>query len=150
MLGCLCLSLVLGTRGRDNLYMYMYETNTMFTNVFHMRTFVFVIYIYIYTVRLHADNDHLFWHTTLPPHVINMFLPSFKQEPEADQLTQSDRELVGWTAFIPGTHNIDEAARAIQDPSTFEKIEPRLNGESQTRNLWAFFLTVPLSLSISW
>jgi len=84
--------------------------------------------------RLHADNDHLFWHTTLPPHVVTMFLPGLTllgdktpHPPGAansasatddgdDGDEAADSAKVGWTTFIPGTHTVEGAAKVLADP----------------------------------
>jgi hypothetical protein len=94
--------------------------------------------------RLHADNDHLFWHATLPPHVVTLFLPGLTLPSKGgEELAASDDGVsspncdaadiakVGWTAFLPGTHTVEGAAKALADSekNRAERIlRPRLTG----------------------
>jgi hypothetical protein len=60
-----------------------------------------------------------------------MFLPSFKKPDVESPLSEVDvdRKLVGWTAFIPGTHQIDAAKNALGN-STLDTLQPHLDGKS--------------------
>jgi len=87
---------------------------------------------------VHADNDHIFWDQTLPPHVVTMFLPALRPaEEEGIQragasatrgVASDERAKVGWTAFLPGTHHVERAPAALADTDAAETIHPRLNG----------------------
>jgi hypothetical protein len=74
---------------------------------------------------LHADNDHLFWHQTLPPHVVTMFLPGCLITSDGDAAlghaetgtAREDQDLVGWTSFFPRTQRIEAAAAVLASPA---------------------------------
>lgn len=50
-----------------------------------------------------------------------MFIPALG-------MTCSEAELVGWTAFLPGTHVIERAADVLSGLAEVEPLEPRLQG----------------------
>jgi ectoine hydroxylase-related dioxygenase (phytanoyl-CoA dioxygenase family) len=65
---------------------------------------------------IHADLDHLYWHETLPPHAVTMFLPGcMKVDVDASEV-----EKVGWTSFFPRTHKIAAASTVLDNPPSQE------------------------------
>ena len=73
--------------------------------------------------ELHGDNDHLWWHENLPPHVVTMFLPGCLETAgapagaaAAPDAVKEDQARVGWTAFVPRTHSISAAAAVLGNP----------------------------------
>jgi hypothetical protein len=70
---------------------------------------------------IHADTSHVFVHTHLPAHYVNMFLVALNTEtgPEADYS-------IGQTAFVVGSHALDVSERVMTYSNGEKELKERL------------------------
>ena len=74
---------------------------------------------------LHADAPHLFTHLHLPPHYVNLFLPSISNDDDDDDDDESHRNehlAAGQTAFVIGSHKLEASFRMMGSAAGEEEI----------------------------
>ena len=72
---------------------------------------------------IHADTPHLFEHLDLPPHYINLFIPSTKLDEENEDEKEFDGDaLVGGTAFLVGSHKLQVCERIMKEENRKERL----------------------------
>ena len=69
---------------------------------------------------IHADTPHLYVHTHLPPHYVNLFLPA-----AAEGIPRAACE-VGQTAFVLGSHRLAASAAVMVDEGGQRRLEEAL------------------------
>jgi len=72
---------------------------------------------------IHADTPHLFEHSDLPPHYINLFIPSTKLDEENEEDDEFDGDaLVGGTAFLIGSQKLQVCERIMKEENRKERL----------------------------
>ena len=69
---------------------------------------------------IHADTSHLYVHTQLPAHYINLFLPAVAADSASAAIE------VGQTAFVLGSHQLRVSAHIMNEEGGQEELEKRL------------------------
>jgi Phytanoyl-CoA dioxygenase (PhyH) len=69
---------------------------------------------------IHADTCHLYVHTQLPAHYINLFLPAVAADSASAAIE------VGQTAFVLGSHQLRISAHIMNEEGGQEELEKRL------------------------
>lgn len=69
---------------------------------------------------IHADTSHLYVHTQLPAHYINLFLPAVAAASASAAIE------VGQTAFVLGSHQLRVSAHIMNEEGGQEELERRL------------------------
>lgn len=69
---------------------------------------------------IHADTPHLYVHTQLPPHYVNLFLPAVAEGSSSAAIE------VGQTAFVLGSHQLRVSAHVMNEEGGQEELENRL------------------------
>lgn len=69
---------------------------------------------------IHADTPHLYVHTQLPPHYVNLFLPAVSEGSASAAIE------VGQTAFVLGSHQLRVSAHVMNEEGGQEELEKRL------------------------
>lgn len=88
---------------------------------------------------IHPDAEHLYEHTTLPPHYIVLFLPgcalcgSSGAADHDDSAIQSEDFALGQTAFFPGTHLQGKAGPLLANHEGSDSERERARGERLAR-----------------
>ena len=69
---------------------------------------------------IHADTAHLYVHTQLPPHYVNLFMPAVAADSPCAEIE------VGQTAFVLGSHQLRVSAHIMNEEGGQSELEKRL------------------------
>jgi Phytanoyl-CoA dioxygenase (PhyH) len=69
---------------------------------------------------IHADTAHLYVHTQLPPHYVNLFMPAVAAHSPCAEIE------VGQTAFVLGSHQLRVSAHIMNEEGGQDELEKRL------------------------
>jgi len=75
---------------------------------------------------IHADTSHIFVHTHLPPHYINLFLVAMDNDNYSNEIGDGFDYSIGQTAFIYGSHTLEISNKIMNYENGLQELKNRL------------------------